>query len=277
MTRTCLHFSEEIPLKVPTVSRSSSRKGRISSAVRSLPTRAQLDFRFGHARACDAVWSPFDAPALAQTLQAEGLETEVLATAAGDRAIYLARPDLGRQLAAPSRERLNVIFATSGPRDLALLISDGLAAQAAIRHAVETVVPLVRELREAGWSMYPVFILPFARVKFQDEVGELLGARHAVILLGERPGLGVPDSLGAYLTYQPNGDRRDADRNCVSNIRAEGLPPAMAASKISRLLRESARRQTSGISLKDPALERAFETGAVRDRAPGALPGNQER
>jgi ethanolamine ammonia-lyase small subunit len=217
----------------------------------SLRTRALLDFRVGHARARDAVWSPFDAEALARALREKGMTTELLATAAADRLTYLARPDLGRRLSASSRERVQALAASCGRRELAIVISDGLGAQAAERHAAEMIFPLAEELQADGWKLYPVFIVPLARVKLQDEVGELLGARHTLILLGERPGLGVPDSLGAYFTFQPNEDRTDADRNCVSNIRREGLPPKAAARKLASLLKESARRRVSGISLKD--------------------------
>jgi ethanolamine ammonia-lyase small subunit len=109
-------------------------------------------------------------------------------------------------------------------------------------------------LMRAGWTVFPVFIIPFARVKLQDEVGGIVQARHALILLGERPGLGSPDSLGAYFTYEPGADKTDADRNCISNIRPAGLPPSHAAEKLGRLLIESAHRGVSGVALKDTTL-----------------------
>jgi ethanolamine ammonia-lyase small subunit len=217
----------------------------------SLRTAAQLDFRLSHARARDAVQAAFDVTALAAQLHAAALDVEPLTTAAPDRATYLVRPDLGRQLAATSREQLRTAAARWGPRDLAIIVSDGLAAQAAERHASATIVPLVAMLTAAGWSIFPLFIAPLARVKLQDEIGELLSARHTLMLLGERPGLGAPDSLGAYFTFDPHADRTDADRNCVSNIRIEGLPPLAAARRLAQLLLESARRRVSGVALKD--------------------------
>jgi len=114
---------------------------------------------------------------------------------------------------------------------------------------------LVPLLRAAGWSLYPIFLAPFGRVKLQDEIGELLGARHTLMLLGERPGLGSPDSLGAYFTFTPRAACTDADRNCVSNIRPEGFPPKSAAQKLAQLLLESARRGISGVALKDTGEE----------------------
>lgn len=214
-------------------------------------TESVLDFRLSHARARDAVHSPFNADTLEQTMRARSLFTFRLSTAATDRRTYLIRPDLGRSLDDPSRKLLFANAQTWGQRDLAIIVSDGLAAQAAEQHAIATLGPLVGHLIADGWTVYPIFVVPFARVKLQDEIGELLGARHTLMLLGERPGLGSPDSLGAYFTYNPRAACTDADRNCISNIRPEGLPPISAAAKLARLLNESARLSLSGVALKD--------------------------
>ncbi len=219
----------------------------------SLPTAARLDFLLAHARARDAVQASFDAEALAGALAAAGIAHAVAASGAADRATYLARPDLGRRLAPASRRDLEARAAAWGGRDLAVIVSDGLSAPAAQRHAVPTLAPLLARLTAAGWSVTPVLVVPFARVKLQDELGALLRSRLSLILLGERPGLGVPDSLGAYLTHGPGPDRTDADRNCVSNIRPEGLPPAAAAERLAGLLLAAARLGRSGTSLKEDA------------------------
>lgn len=217
----------------------------------SLRTASLLELRVAHARARDAVHEPFDADALDASLRQRGLEVERLATAAADRRSYLARPDLGRQLDPPSAKRLRAIARSLGRRDLAVLVSDGLSAAAARGQAAETAAEIDRILREEGWTLYPIFTVPLARVKLQDAVGQILGARLSLILLGERPGLSAQDSLGAYLTFGPRADRTDADRNCVSNIRAEGLPPLDAAAKIARLLLKSRRLGVSGTALND--------------------------
>ena len=216
-------------------------------------TETVLDFRLSHARARDAVLAPFDPAAVTAPLTATSLATETLSTAALDRRSYLLRPDLGRALDRESRAKLAAIAAAPGfvAPDLVVIVSDGLAAQAAERHAATVVIPLVTELRSAGWRVAPIFIAPLGRVKLQDEIGAALGARFALMLLGERPGLGTPDSLGAYFTARPAPERTDADRNCVSNIRPEGLPPAQAAAKLAWLLRESSRTGLSGVALKD--------------------------
>jgi ethanolamine ammonia-lyase small subunit len=217
----------------------------------SLRTDALIDFRIGCARARDAVQNEFDAASVEEALRAEKIETFRLSTLAMDRRAYLARPDLGRQLAENSRKELSERAAVWGKKDLAIIVSDGLSALATERQVIPLLVELLPLLRAEGWTVYPVFVTPFARVKLQDEVGEILGARHALILIGERPGLSSPDSLGAYFTFQPCAERTDADRNCISNIRPEGLPPAQAARKLMLLLGESARRGVSGIGLKD--------------------------
>lgn len=217
----------------------------------SQPTGALLDFRLSHARARDAVRSHFDAATIAAELEARGIESLVLASAASSREQYLLRPDLGRSLAAESVDILTKRAAQWGQRDLLIIVSDGLSALAAHRHAVETTAALHSQLRETGWSIYPVLIIPFARVKIQDVAGVLLGARFTLILLGERPGLGAPDSLGAYFTYGPDLARTDADRNCISNIRPEGLPPQHAAQKIASLLNKARQIGKTGVELKD--------------------------
>ncbi len=217
----------------------------------SQPTAAVLDFRLAHARARDAVQAPFDPAPIEAEFSRQGIPALRLTTRASNRADYLARPPAGRALAVDSRRRLEKLAAECGRRDLVLIVSDGLSALAAERHAVAAAVPLIGLLKADGWSFFPVCVAPLARVKLQDEVGEILGARHALIFLGERPGLGSPDSLGAYFTYRPRSRCTDADRNCVSNIREGGLRPAEAAVRMAALLQESARRRLSGVALKD--------------------------
>ncbi|MFT3783188.1 MAG: ethanolamine ammonia-lyase subunit EutC [Nibricoccus sp.] len=214
-------------------------------------TNSVLDFRLSHARARDAVQAIFEADQVEQLLRSREMFTFRLNTSASDRRTYLIRPDQGRQLDDASKQLLFASASKWGSRDLAIIVSDGLAAQAAKRHAVDVVIPLVKTLAAAQWSIYPIFVVPFARVKLQDEVGEILGARHTLMLLGERPGLGSPDSLGAYFTFKPHAGCTDADRNCVSNIRPDGLAPAQAAVKVAQLLCESARLGLSGVALKD--------------------------
>jgi ethanolamine ammonia-lyase small subunit len=172
-----------------------------------------------------------------------------LRSAAPDRATYLQRPDLGRRLVDEARARLAGL--TAGKVDAALVVADGLSARAAQRHAVPVLEALVPRLRDAGWRLAPVVVAEQARVALGDEVGAALDAALVVVLLGERPGLTAPDSLGAYLTWAPRPGRTDAERNCVSNIRPEGLVPALAADKLCYLMLEAARRRLSGVALKD--------------------------
>lgn len=217
----------------------------------SLPTRELLDFALAHAGARDAVHAPLDSNRLAEDLNPLGLETLQLATAAHTRQEYLQRPDLGRKLAEDSRKLLQNWIADHQPPDIALIVSDGLSARACHEQVPPLLADLVPRLINAGWKLGPISLLPFARVAVQDEIGSLLQAKLALILLGERPGLGSPDSLGAYLIQNPRPGATDADRNCLSNIRPAGLPIPQAAETLDYLIRESLRRRISGVALKD--------------------------
>ena len=221
--------------------------GRAGGSVR---TQTLLDFRLAHARAKDAVELELDADALTTELTQAQLEVARLQTRAHDRRTYLQRPDFGRLLQAESRAELMAKRSDFGDRDLCIVVSDGLSALAAARQVAPLLATLVPLLIAQGVSLYPIFVAPFARVKLADEVGEALGARQSLILLGERPGLSSPDSLGAYVTFAPRAACSDADRNCISNIREEGLPIPEAARAILELIVESGRRQLSGVALK---------------------------
>lgn len=229
----------------------TSARIALGRAGGSWRTETLLDFRLAHARARDAVLKPFQWQALEEQLRRAGIETCLLSTNAPDRPTFLRRPDLGRGLFPASRQELEEKRLIWGKRALAIMVSDGLSALAAERQIAPVLSTLLPLLRDDGWSVFPVFIIPFARVKLQDEVGAVLQARQSLILLGERPGLGAPDSLGAYFTYEPGPNKTDADRNCVSNIRPEGLPPQAAGEKVARLLQASARLQISGVGLKE--------------------------
>jgi len=234
------------------LSRFTSARIALGRAGGSWRTETLLDFRLAHARARDAVVKEFAVEALEMQLLRAGQETVRLATAASSSSVFLKRPDLGRRLAADSQRWLTEHAGEWAKRDLAVIVSDGLSALAAERQATPTLNALLPLLERAGWRVGSILVVPFARVKLQDEVGALLRVRHTLVLLGERPGLGSPDSLGAYLTYRPGPEKTDADRNCVSNIRPEGLPPAEAGLRLAQLLMESAKRGCSGVALKGP-------------------------
>jgi ethanolamine ammonia-lyase small subunit len=223
----------------------------IGRAGTSLPMREVLGFAAAHAQARDAVHVPLDLPALHKGLHADGWTTLTVTSRAASREAYLRRPDWGRRLAGPSLETLVAAHeATVGPVDLAIVVADGLSALAAQRHAPPLLAALRRELG-GMLRIAPIVLATQARVALADEVGQALHARAVLMLLGERPGLTSPDSLGAYMTWDPKVGRSDAERNCVSNIRPEGLEPTIAAQRIAWLLREAARRGLTGVALKD--------------------------
>lgn len=204
-----------------------------------------LDFQRAHAQARDAVHSQLEAASLAANLAAiTGKNVLRLHSAAMDRTTYLQRPDLGRRLDEASRACL-----PTGNWDLALIVADGLSAIAVERH----VPPLLQQLlpRLEGWRLAPLAVVEQGRVAIGDEIGAALGAQLSVVLIGERPGLTSPDSLGAYITWEPGLDRTDAERNCISNIRIGGLSYILAAAQLSYYLREARRRRLTGIALKE--------------------------
>jgi ethanolamine ammonia-lyase small subunit len=226
-------------------SRTSARIA-LGRAGGSLPTDQCLSFAADHADARDAVYSELDLPALQQSL---GVPLVPLHSLAPDRDTYLKRPDLGRRLNQGSAAQLRSI--SKDEVDISLIIADGLSATAAQRHAAAVVIPLLSLLKAKGFSLAPLCVVQQARVAIEDEIGSLLHAKLAVILIGERPGLGTADSLGAYLIHQPQIGKTDADRNCISNIHPRHLPPAAAADALLWLIEQSLVRKISGVALKD--------------------------
>jgi ethanolamine ammonia-lyase small subunit len=216
----------------------------------SLPTSALLDFTLAHARARDAVHAAFDAPALVAGLGELGLRAVEVTSRAGDRGNYLRRPDLGRRLEQGSALRLADAGAAASGR-LAIVIGDGLSPAAVQAHAITLMRELVPRLASAQIDVGPVVVASAARVALGDEIGESLKASMVAMLIGERPGLSAPNSLGAYLTFAPRTGLTDADRNCVSNIHRQGLSCGEAAFKIAWLIREGMARRVTGVALKD--------------------------
>jgi ethanolamine ammonia-lyase small subunit len=232
----------------------------------SMPTRAQLDFQYAHAQARDAVHLPFDHKTLRAQLSERGRESILLHSAAIDRNSYLQRPDLGRKLSDDSAQTLRD-YATAHPGgvDLVIVVADGLSALAVHRHTLPFLARLEEQIAAENWSVAPVILVEQGRVAVADEIGELLGAKMTVILIGERPGLSSPDSLGLYFTYNPKVGLTDAWRNCISNVRLEGLSYGMAAHRLLYLMREACRRQLSGVNLKDEAQVQTLESDPGAD------------
>jgi ethanolamine ammonia-lyase small subunit len=212
-------------------------------------TRALLAFSLDHARARDAVHAPFDAESTATALQALGFRTIQAHSAAPDRTTYLARPDLGRQLNGDSRQALHT--ARAGAVDLVFVVADGLSSAAVHAGAPGLLAAMRPRIESAGWRVGPVVLAHQARVALGDEIGQALDARAVAVLIGERPGLSSPDSLGVYLTFAPRPGRVDAERNCISNIRGAGLNPEEAAFKLAWLIGEALRLRLTGVALKD--------------------------
>jgi ethanolamine ammonia-lyase small subunit len=220
----------------------------------SLPTAAWLKFALDHARARDAVHAAFDVQSLLAGIGELGFRALSVSSRAGNRQDYLRRPDLGRQLDQASLQHLIEARGTdpcTDSCDVVVVIGDGLSPTAIHAHAVPLLRHLVARLAAPQIKIQHVLVASGARVALGDEIGAGLGARMVVVLIGERPGLSAPDSLGAYLTFAPKVGTTDADRNCVSNIHGEGLNHDEAAFKIAWLVREGLARKVTGIALKD--------------------------
>jgi ethanolamine ammonia-lyase small subunit len=216
----------------------------------SLATGPLLDLQLAHARARDAVHESFDEPRLISELAKLGLPVLSVASASKDRQHYLMRPDLGRRLASSAETTLSQHAKDNG-YDVASVIADGLSARATQAHAEPVLVGALPALRAEGWRIAPLVVVRLGRVAVGDAIANALRADCVVILIGERPGLSAPHSMGAYLTWQPGAQTPDADRNCISNIRPEGIGYADAAFKLVYMLRAMRARRLSGVRLKD--------------------------
>ncbi|GAB4195065.1 MAG: ethanolamine ammonia-lyase subunit EutC [Roseiflexaceae bacterium] len=238
----------------------------LGRAGNSLPTAAHLEFQLAHARARDAVHLPFDDAELAAQLAAQGELPLLVQSAAPDRASYLRRPDLGRQL-NPTGQALLAQHAApeNAPYDAVFVIADGLSALAVHQNAIALLLLVAGALRGAGWRLGPVVLACQARVALGDQVGALLRAEQVAVLIGERPGLSAADSLGVYLTYGPRPGRSDAERNCISNIRPEGLSHDAAQQTLVYLMSQARRLRLTGVQLKD---DRAGTDAAALEASP---------
>ena len=214
----------------------------------ALRTHANLQFQLDHAEARDAVHERLDVETLIEALRSRGLEALRLASAAPDRRTYLLRPDLGRELDDPSRGRL---ASSAGDYDIVFVIADGLSARAISAHAIALLDEALPAFEQGSWKLAPVVVVEQGRVAIGDEIGEILGAKLVAVLIGERPGLSSPDSLGVYLTFAPHVGRGDAERNCLSNIRSRGMSYSEAAQRMFYLCAEARRRKLTGVELKD--------------------------
>ena len=215
----------------------------------SIPLRESLRFRLAHAHAKDAVYSQLNISELIEELEPVGLPVYPLQSQAPNRDTYLKRPDLGRLLHPDSVDKLQNL--DRAPADICLIVADGLSATAIHKNAVSVIQLLVDAVRHVGYSLAPILLVEQGRVAITDHIGEVLRPRLAIILIGERPGLSSFDSLGAYITYAPQPGLTDERRNCISNIREQGLSPTLAVDKLMYIIQTAFRLQLTGVELKD--------------------------
>lgn len=222
----------------------------LGSTGMSLPTRASLEFQLAHALARDAVNIPLDFAALEKRLVKQGYSTLTLQTQADNLSMYLQRPDLGRLLSEPASACLQQSH--SAAVDAVVVVADGLSSKAIEHHAIPFLSLLMPELQNSRFKLPPLCLVEHGRVAIGDAIAEHYEARLCIVLIGERPGLSSPDSMGIYFTYQPRpGISTDADRNCISNIHRNGLSYEQALKKLLYLINESEKLRLSGVNLKD--------------------------
>ena len=234
----------------------TSARVALDRAGSSLATREVLDFQLAHAQARDAVNASLDVGSLLEGLHKRSLSACALKSAAPNRETYLRHPDLGRNLSVDSQAELRSKLPESEPQascDVVFVIADGLSALAVNRHALALLDALLPHLDHRAWSLAPVCVVEQGRVAIGDAIGEATGAKMSVVLIGERPGLSSPDSLGVYITWSPRPGRTDAERNCISNIRPQGLSYADAAKVLAFYLHEARRQKLTGVTLKQTA------------------------
>jgi len=215
----------------------------------SVPTSEYLKFSLAHAMARDTINTPFDRDMLASKLSKMGLSTIYVESSASSRSVFLTRPDLGRRLSEESRDRLRAM--SDKEADVLFVIGDGLSSKAVHKQAAPLIQHLLPYLNELNLTLGPVILARQSRVALADDIAEIMHCKLVVILIGERPGLSSPDSLGAYMTYKPYWGRLESERNCISNIRPAGLSYSRAAFKLAWLIEAAFSMHKSGTALKD--------------------------
>lgn len=236
----------------------------LGRAGTSIPTAANLQFQLAHAMARDAVHLPLDVSGFLAGLEDFGLPVVEVESRVGDRREYLLRPDLGRRLSGQSVDRLREVSGEG--HDLSLVIADGLSTTAIARQAIPFLEEFIGLASGSGFSLAPLVYVHNGRVAIGDEVGEILKARMVAVLVGERPGLSSPDSMGVYLTYAPRVGLTDESRNCISNVRAEGLPHVPAAETLHYLAKEAFRKKLTGVKLKDERMLSSAEATLLAEK-----------
>ncbi len=243
--------NQDVDKKSPLVLLRQFTNARIALGAvgNSMPLKANLEFQLAHALARDAVSIPLNFTALTETLDVG--QTLLLQSKVENHALYLQRPDLGRILNNQAIDQLKALSAKQKKADIVITVADGLSSTAIMNHAPALLKLLIPALHQTGFSIAPVCLAKYARVALSDQIGEILNAKSSIILIGERPGLSSPDSMGIYYTYQPNTNRTDAERNCISNIHLPGLSYQGAVKKLLFIVNESHRLKFSGVDLKD--------------------------
>lgn len=239
----------------------------IGRAGCSIPTTAMLEFQLAHAQARDAVYQVLDTDSLQDKLNALGLDSLVMQSQAKDKQEYLKRPDYGRLLSDESKQLFMQFKQNNNATyDVCIVVGDGLSALAIEENALALIQSLQSQLEHEQWTLAPIVLATGSRVALGDEVAEIFNAKMLVMLIGERPGLSSPDSMGIYYTWQAKSGYLDSKRNCISNVRPAGLSIPIATQRLINLMRQSKKLGYSGVNLKDEHEVESIDSNATQKR-----------
>lgn len=212
----------------------------------SLCTEELLALKLAHARAVDAVWTDWNRIKISDELKLVGIESLLVDSEASNRIHYVQNPQSGCIVNGQSQSTIQSLKYENA---ISIVLADGLSPIAAQEQGSKIIACLMENLRSLAMSIHPVFICNNGRVAIGDSIGEIAKSKIAIVIIGERPGLTTPQSLGIYITLNPRSTSTNANRNCISNIHPEGLSIEQASNECKQLIEKMLTHNISGYQL----------------------------